>query len=62
MKCRHCERLVPSAGTAQDGEAWTCPRCGRAWIHVCDEAEGCWWEPDTEREQIANDQAPGLRP
>jgi hypothetical protein len=21
---------------------WMC-ECGRAWAHVCDEAEGCFW-------------------
>ena len=48
MSNRCCERRVPSASTAQDGETWTCPKCKRSWVHVCDEAEGCWWEPDTD--------------
>jgi len=40
-----CERQVPSSNTAQDGELWTCPTCKRTWIHICEEAEGCCWEP-----------------
>ena len=28
----------------QDGRLWRC-KCGQVWIHVCDEAEGCCWEP-----------------
>jgi hypothetical protein len=58
MRC--CERLVPSAGTAQDGEAWTCPKCGRKWVHVCDEAEGCCWEPDVEAEVMAMARGPAI--
>jgi len=22
--------------------------CGRRWVHVCDESEGCWYEIDDE--------------
>lgn len=30
---------------APDGTKWNCPRCGKLWEHVCDEAEGCAWYP-----------------
>jgi hypothetical protein len=44
MKC--CEKLVPSAGGyRQEGEVWTCPKCGSRWVHVVEESEGAWWEP-----------------
>jgi hypothetical protein len=33
------------SGYRQDGEEWTCPACGKTWVHVCDEAEGCAWYP-----------------
>ncbi|HXI95620.1 MAG TPA: hypothetical protein VNG04_05810 [Candidatus Acidoferrum sp.] len=29
----------------QDGEIVECPDCGKQWVHVCDEAEGCTWVP-----------------
>lgn len=32
------------SGDRQDGENWTCPTCGKRWVHWCDEAEGCSWE------------------
>lgn len=32
-------------GYRQDGERWTCPDCGKVWVHACDEAEGCSWVP-----------------
>ena len=32
------------SGYRQDGDRWTCP-CGKVYVHCCDEAEGCWWEP-----------------
>lgn len=38
------ERGYPSHAQAADGERWTCS-CGRVYEHVCDEAEGCSWEP-----------------
>lgn len=32
---------------AQPGDVFQCPKCGRAWEHDCDEAEGCaWYEVD----------------
>ena len=31
------------AGRAQDGDEWKC-NCGRIYVHICDEAEGCRWE------------------
>lgn len=44
-----CEASAPrgflTSGQRQDGERWKCPDCGRVWIHVCDEAEGCAWFP-----------------
>lgn len=40
-KC--CEAGLPSSNRAQPGDIFQCPRCGRAWEHDCDEAEGCMW-------------------
>lgn len=39
-----CQRNLPSSGYAQDGDQWKC-LCGMLWVHVCDEAEGCYWRP-----------------
>lgn len=33
-----------TAGTWQEGTVLTC-RCGKSWVHVCDESEGCSWVP-----------------
>lgn len=45
---RQCEaaliRAMPSQAQAADGTRWTCT-CGLVYVHVCDEAEGCGWEP-----------------
>lgn len=38
-----CEKGLPSSNTAQPGDIYQCVRCGRAWEHDCDEAEGCAW-------------------
>ena len=47
----HCERALEKASRldrrltpswAQHGQEWKCT-CGKVWIHVCDEAEGCEW-------------------
>ena len=39
--------LLPSY--AQEGDLWQCS-CGKVWVHVCDEAEGCYWvETDDHR-------------
>jgi hypothetical protein len=32
-----------NGGYAQDGDEWTCPTCGKSYVHYCDEAEGCGW-------------------
>jgi hypothetical protein len=32
-------------GTCRNGERVECSGCGRRWVHVCDEAEGCSWAP-----------------
>lgn len=32
-----------TSGYRQNGERWKCPDCGRRWVHVCDEADGCQW-------------------
>lgn len=37
--------VVVSNFRAQDGDEWTCD-CGLRFVHVCDEADGCCWEPD----------------
>ena len=31
--------------TCEDGEKVSCPACGKGWVHICDEAEGCSWVP-----------------
>jgi hypothetical protein len=36
-------QMYPDQAQASDGEKWTCI-CGKVWVHVCDEAEGCSWE------------------
>ena len=45
----NCEAMAPvgflASGYHQDGDTWTCPGCRRRYVHVCDEAEGCSWEP-----------------
>ena len=30
---------------ARPGQRWKCPKCGKLWVHDCDEAEGCAWYP-----------------
>lgn len=35
---------MPDHAQAADGTRWTCP-CGLVYEHVCDEADGCSWEP-----------------
>jgi hypothetical protein len=37
--------LRPFNFTAAWGDERQCPQCGRSYVHVCDEAEGCFWEP-----------------
>lgn len=41
-----CERLLSLAAAfrPRNGRStlWMC-ECGRAWVRVCDEAEGCFW-------------------
>lgn len=48
-----CDRLLTAAMQrgevvsnfrAQGGETWTCT-CRRVFVHVCDEADGCYWTP-----------------
>ena len=43
-----CEKYAPIdyliSGHRQNGETWACPDCEATWIHICDEAEGCFWE------------------
>lgn len=46
-----CDRNVrrdQSSFTDQDGDRYCCPDCGRRWVHVCDEAEGCYWVPEEQ--------------
>lgn len=44
--CDRVLRAVPygwaTSGYRQDGERWTCD-CGKVYVHVCDESEGCYW-------------------
>lgn len=42
LKRHQAEGSAVSNGRAQDGDRWRCP-CGRVFVHVCDEAEGCSW-------------------
>lgn len=42
------DRAGLSAGRAQDGDRWECP-CGRRYVHVCDEANGCYWREAQSR-------------
>lgn len=44
-----CKDRWAMDGHRQDGDEWTCPGCGRKWIHECDEAEGCSWIPPSLR-------------
>jgi transposase-like protein len=40
---------IRSQASAIQGQSWTCPKCGRRWVHECDEAEGCaWWPTSAE--------------
>lgn len=47
----NCEQALTDAhgsltsGFWQEGAVLTCS-CGREWVHVCDEAEGCCWMPN----------------
>lgn len=48
-----CESAIAEAqgsdwllsGHRQDGETIECPGCGREFVHVCTESEGCSWVP-----------------
>ena len=33
------------SGWRQEGEEWKCS-CGTVYVHICDEAEGCFWAKD----------------
>jgi hypothetical protein len=37
-------------GAHKEGETWTCPECGSIYVHICDEAEGCFWENEVDVE------------
>lgn len=41
------EKSYPSHTQAEDGQVWQCS-CGRVWVHICDEAEGCCWVPSED--------------
>jgi len=30
------------SGTRKEGDKWKCS-CGETYVHVCDEANGCYW-------------------
>jgi len=32
-----------SDGYAQEGDLFECPKCHTVLVHICDEAEGCYW-------------------
>lgn len=47
MNQKHdCELVLrnfyPRQSQAQEGEIFICT-CGSEYVHVCDEAEGCFW-------------------
>ncbi len=33
----------PDNAQAYEGRLWKCS-CGKTYTHVCDEAEGCYWQ------------------
>lgn len=48
-----CDREIRAdrwamSGHRQDGDKWKCS-CKRTYVHVCDEAEGCFWTRETIR-------------
>lgn len=45
---------VVSDFRAQGGERWTCS-CGRVYVHVCDEADGCSWWPAEQVDGVMGD-------
>lgn len=48
LKREQVESRALSNGRAKDGDGWTCT-CGRRFVHVCNEAEGCYWVPVAHR-------------
>ena len=44
LKRQQAQGASVSNGRAKDGAKWMCD-CGRRFVHVCDEAEGCYWVP-----------------
>lgn len=52
LPLHNCENNVPLAGGShKDGERWTCPDCGKTWVHVTSidpsvsRWDRSWWEP-----------------
>jgi DNA-directed RNA polymerase subunit RPC12/RpoP len=48
-KCLKCKKEIKVnlySGHWQPGDKITCPNCGQAYVHDCDEAEGCCWLPE----------------
>lgn len=44
-----CDKIIRNdqwawSGYRQPGQIWTCT-CGKQYSHICDEADGCSWEP-----------------
>ena len=39
---------LPYSGNCYTGARWMCPTCGTLYVHVCDEAEGCYWQSQSE--------------
>ena len=40
-----CNEYVPAfSGFRQEGEEFTCPKCGKEWKWVVDESEGGFWD------------------
>jgi hypothetical protein len=44
-----CDRELRASGRLDPSfclpDSWTCS-CGRRYVHICDEAEGCFYELD----------------
>jgi hypothetical protein len=42
------DKWASDSGRRQEGDIWSCPSCGKLWVHVCDEGGedgGCAWFP-----------------
>ena len=44
VKFKLSQHDIRDQAAVPEGTRWAC-RCGKAYVHVCDEAEGCKWIP-----------------